>query len=338
MKKKDVTTKFKEIKKTFKSEKKHQGLTIEEISKLLSKLEKNEDSYRDYVWSMLDDKLINIYSEDYKFCDGACVAHSGAYSAILMHDKEIKKDREKERKDITKYLLSIGALEKVTFVNSETTKLSVKKSGFYEGHLVQNSPNLCYRLTENFVELLKKTPNLNFDSEFNQWIKKENNDKRLELIAKTEIINVKMLGESLHKKLIALVTEIYIQDFLVGYEIIHIDFFNGKKLTFEEKKKLENLGIVFGGRGEVRPDLMLYNQASNKLWFVEAVTSTGEVDESKMEGYKKICKNSNIEFGGATTAYLNYKMFYKRQEKNENLARNTYVWIAKTPDKIFKIE
>ena len=60
---------------------------------------------------------------------------------------------------------------------------------------------------------------------------------------------------------------------------------------------------------------------------IEAVTSDGEVDFHKVDQLTKMakrCGKNGIDF---TTTYRNWKDAASRQEKNKNLAIDTYVWI-----------
>ena len=61
-------------------------------------------------------------------------------------------------------------------------------------------------------------------------------------------------------------------------------------------KKMDEIGLIFGVLDNVWPDLILYSRKENKLWFIEAVTSDGEVDNAKMKGFEKICNDSDMDF------------------------------------------
>ncbi len=86
------------------------------------------------------------------------------------------------------------------------------------------------------------------------------------------------------------------------------------------------------------PDVILYNSTRNALWFIEAVTSDGEVDCQKWDGLKRICERSGKLMAGATTTYPDWKKFAVRQKANRNLCVDTRVWISEDPTKEFVVK
>jgi hypothetical protein len=52
----------------------------------------------------------------------------------------------------------------------------------------------------------------------------------------------------------------------------------------------------------------------------------------------KLAERSNKKGAGFTTAYQNWKGCATRQEKNRNLAVNTYVWIQSDPSRQMLVE
>nr|WP_279285921.1 BsuBI/PstI family type II restriction endonuclease [Clostridium sporogenes] len=226
----------------------------------------------------------------------------------------------------------------MTYLNIKNKKAYIKKNGFYKGHLIPKSPGLCYKLNKSFIELIKEVHNPNFNQIFEGWIKEESKFKRLNIIVESEKINKSKYIKDGHAKLIDMSIRSYAKNFLKGYEVIYVDDSDGDRVTELEKRNLIKVGIVFGQADDVWPDAILYNKNENSIWFIEAVTSDGEVDEAKMRGLKKICEKSRKKFGGATTTYIDYTTFAKRQDKNKNIALDSYIWIQCTPDKVFKVE
>ncbi|WP_281962630.1 BsuBI/PstI family type II restriction endonuclease, partial [Bacillus cereus] len=97
--------------------------------------------------------------------------------------------------------------------------------------------------------------------------------------------------------------------YLPGYTYIFKDADDGDRISAEEQQILNKFNMTFGSLADVWPDVILYNEEKNSLWFIEAVTSDGEVDSHKLKGFKSICKNSNKIFGGCTTTYSDWKKY-----------------------------
>lgn len=334
----DVTTKFKKIKESYVVSEYFDGISKEDVEHVLGKLGLDKTDLIDCIWVLLDDKLNNVYSESFKICNGASTAHIGAYIAILLGNSEIKSDREYMRDYVIKPLLEIGAVERMTFLTKKNKKVNVSKDGFYNGHLIPKSSGLCYTLSQSFKHLLKSCNKRDFDSELKKWISEESKKERLDIVKDMEEKNKLSIVKDDHGKLIEMSIEIYAKNYLEGYKVVYTDALDGDRITEDERILLDKYYIKFGDLESVWPDVILYNEDKDSLWFIEAVTSDGEVDSFKLEGLKKICQDSKKKFAGATTTYLNYVTFGKRQEKNNNIVKDTYVWIVSSPDKLIKIK
>ena len=127
------------------------------------------------------------------------------------------------------------------------------------------------------------------------------------------------------------------QTILPGYICVFKDADNGDRITSEEKYLLNKYNINFGNLDDVWPDAILFNPNTNSLWFIEAVTSDGEVDSHKIKGFERICKNSNKNFGGCTTTYFTLKRFYERQSSQNNISQGSYFWIKEFAEKHFYV-
>lgn len=306
----------------------YQGVTLKDITTLLKKIGKFTPDIRDCVWCLLNNEFPSLFSnnKDYSISDGASVAHIGGYVGILLRGKK-RLDRE-GRDYWIKPLIEIGAIEEITLSNGR----------FVSGHIKAKSPNSSYRLTKSFIKLLQKVRKPNFESLLKEWISSESINNRLQIHLELSNANKDSQGTSSHKGLINDSIRIYSKYFLSGYTPVFVDAEDGNRITSEELALLNKYKINFGNLDDVWPDVILYNSELNSLWFIEAVTSDGEADEHKVQGLKKICKNSNKVFGGVTTTYLDWKSCATRQKKENNIALNTYLWIKETPDKQFKVE
>ena len=76
------------------------------------------------------------------------------------------------------------------------------------------------------------------------------------------------------------------------------------------------------------PDVVLYREDKNWIYFIEAVTSSGPMDGKRIVELKEMTKNvtAGIIY---ITAFLDYK---KYKEYSDKLAWDTEVWLASMPD------
>lgn len=303
----------------------YQGVRIEDIETVLNKLNQFSPDKRDAIWCLLNNEFPSAFAnaDQYSLSDGASIAQIGCYVGILMRHAG-KLDRE-GRDYWVRPLIDIAAIERVTY----------EKGAFVSGHLKAKSPNSAYRLTTYFVNLLKKVRTPDFDQELANYISAV--DDRLQVFADLEAAEKANIGDSAHKRLIEDSINIYAKTFLPGYVSVFTDYSDGDRVSPEERALLDQCGIVFGTINDLWPDAILYNESEESLWFIEAVTSDGEADLHKIEGLKQICINSGKSYGGTTTTYETWKRLAARQQSENNLAPDSYIWIRECPNKQFKV-
>lgn len=90
----------------------------------------------------------------------------------------------------------------------------------------------------------------------------------------------------------------------------------------KNEDKLCKLGFTITLHDKM-PDVALYSEEKNWLYFIEAVTSVGPMEP------KRIKEIEEMTTGVIFTAFLNFKTFKKF---SETLAWKTEVWIADMPD------
>jgi hypothetical protein len=346
------------LKENYRFKNSYQGVSIQDIELVLSRINLYTNDRRDAIWCLLNNEYPSLFvnSAGFTLADGASIAHIGGYIGILMRGSG-RLDRE-GRDYWIKPLTEIGAIQKCTYI-SENRK-------FVPGHIKAKSPNSAYKLDRSFINLLSNTTNENFENLLYDWISKSNQEKRLkvEVEASKYEIGEKIYGESLtsknnlditvyerlslnldfsklsesnsHAKLIKDSILLYAKNFLPTYEPIFIDAFDGDRVPGEDQSRLKenNISIELD---DAWPDIILINKENESLWFIEAVTSDGEVDEQKMDGLKRLCNKSDKQFGGATTTYETWSKLAQRQKKSKNLAKNSYVWIREDPGRYIKI-
>lgn len=300
----------------------YQRIDMNIVKIVLQKLDRYSNDILDVIYCLSNNELPSLFSKisnTHKICSGASVAHIGSYIGILLRGKN-KLDRE-GRDYWIKPLVDIGILDPVTLLPDNT---------FVPTHIKAKSPNSAYVINPSFITLIQNINADNIDSMIENWLKSADERKRIFVTLEK---NKAPMSDNSHKTLINDSVDIYAKNYLPGYICIFKDADNGDRITDNEKKLLDECGIVFGKLDDVWPDAILYNQQTNSLWFIEAVTSDGEVDNHKLKGFQRICDNSNKVFGGCTTTYFTLKRFYERQSSQNNLAQGSYVWIKELSEK-----
>lgn len=304
-----------------------QGVTKEKIQRVLSRIDRASDDMVDAVFALLDNETDSFYKkppEGSKFSDGATTAHVGAHVGILQRGGRTKLDRE-GRDYWIKPLRGIGAIIPIY--------LEPKSRKFVVGHPVPKSPNLGYKLSSEFVEILKSGDD--WEKLLEEWIHEDKLRERLRLQADAEKLTRQTIDSS-HRELIIACQEIYVPNFLADYLTVFVDVEDGQRVSDDEAKALYDAGIEIT-LADAMPDVLLVNKARNSIWVIEAVTSDGEVDDHKVSQILQLAKRSGIAFVGFTTAYLSWKDVARRQSQYKNIAPNTYIWILEDPSKHFHV-
>lgn len=303
------------------------GVTKERIADVLRRISRCQPDMIDAVFALLDDQQPSWFPKappDAHFCTGASTAHIACHIGILQRGKG-KLDRE-GRDYWLKPLWEIGAIEKVY--------LDASANAFRDGHPIAKSQNSAYRLAESFVRILA-APETDFPAMLDQWVAEDAVRGRLELQARLAQQSSEAVG-SKHQQLIQSVIDVYVPRFLPGFQVLYVDDADGDRITDEERKQLQEAGIVLQ-LGDAVPDVLLYDPSGKQLWVIEAVTSDGEVDLHKVNQMTVVATRAGIASVGFTTAYPTWQVAASRQSRHKNIPPETYIWIAEDPAKQMKV-
>lgn len=196
-----------------------------------------------------------------------------------------------------------------------------------------NSPNYKYRLTDEFLELIRTYSTKSWDLTKKKFLENhktlvEKYTTKRELTKIPVVINNENLtfSKGEHNQLQKLIIEEFGPRFAPGAECLYVGDTIKKDLV-KENKKLEKLGLSITTNDKM-PDVILYLEDKRWLYFIEAVTSVGPMDYKRIEEIKELTKN--VEVGIIyVTAFLDFKTYKKFSEK---LAWDTEVWIANSPE------
>ena len=209
-----------------------------------------------------------------------------------------------------------------------------RNAAFIEDNgLATNSPNYRYRLTEEMLTVLRSYKTDRWKEIRDAFIRKHSSlmeiyaNKRA--VAKLPVnINGKSLhlSSGAHNKLQKAVIEEFAPRFAHGSECLYIGDTTKRDLVVNEKR-LKELGVLITVH-ESLPDIILYVEEKNWLYFIEAVTSVGPIDPKRMLSIEGMTAGS--EAGKIfVTAFPDMKTFKKF---SDSLAWETEVWIAEMPD------
>lgn len=196
-----------------------------------------------------------------------------------------------------------------------------------------NSPNYRYRLTDETLQLLKAVGTKQEQTELNRFL--AYHEKLMDIYAskkKMTMMPVKINGLDFsfsagkHNELQKAIIEEFAPRFAPNSECLYVGDTIEKDLV-KNVDKLEKLGFEITLHDKM-PDVVLYREDKDWIYFVESVTSVGSMDPKRILEIEEMTKD--VKAGKVyVTAFLDFKT-YKRF--SENLAWETEVWIAEMPE------
>ena len=196
-----------------------------------------------------------------------------------------------------------------------------------------NSPNYRYRLTDEMLLLVKTYQSSQWEEHKNKFLKSHQNLIDL-YSSKKEVrkMPVKINGEDFtfspgkHNQLQKLIIEEFAPWFADNSECLYVGDTIQKDLVKNEEK-LKELGFEITLHDKM-PDVVLYAEDKNWIYFVESVTSVGAMEPKRIKEIEEMTEN--VSAGKIyVTAFLDFKTF---KRFSDSLAWETEVWIADMPD------
>lgn len=196
-----------------------------------------------------------------------------------------------------------------------------------------NSPNYRYRLTEETLQMLRVRDTIEWQPSVRRFL--HYHQSLIEMYAskkKMSMMPVKINGQDFsfssgkHNELQKVIIEEFAPRFAPNSECLYVGDTIEKDLV-KNVAKLTELGFEITLHDKM-PDVVLYREDKDWLYFVESVTSVGPMDPKRILEITEMTKN--VTAGKIfVTAFLDFKT-YKRF--SENLAWETEVWIAEMPE------
>lgn len=225
---------------------------------------------------------------------------------------------------------------------AENTRETIRKDcmhQFREGALIEdngkatNSPNYRYRITNESLKLIRSFDTSDWKSSIERYrlyhqslIDKYASKKRMEMMP------VHINGRELkfspgkHNALQRAIIEEFAPRFAPACECLYVGD-TIKKDLIKDVDKLKSLGFEITLHDKM-PDVVLYRQDKDWIYFVEAVTSVGPMSPQRIIEIQDMTKNvhSGKIFVTAFPDRDTYKKF------SSDLAWDTEVWISAYPD------
>lgn len=194
-----------------------------------------------------------------------------------------------------------------------------------------NSPNYRYRLTNEFLSIIKN--NENDENTILEFTK--NHQKLIDVYAskkKMQKMPVKINGNDYtfssgkHNQLQKAILEEFAPRFAPNSTCLYVGDTEDKDL-FKNTSKLQELGFEINLHDKM-PDVVLYKEDTSWIYFIEAVTSVGPMDPKRINEINELTKN--VQAGKIfITAFLDFTTYKKF---SESIAWETEVWIADLPE------
>ncbi len=196
-----------------------------------------------------------------------------------------------------------------------------------------NSPKYRYRLTEETVKILRTMETPAWKEAIKRFLCYH--EKLIDLYAskkKMTMMPVNINGESFkfstgkHNELQKAIIEEFAPRFAPNSECLYVGDTIEKNLV-KNVEKLKELGVEITLHDKM-PDVVLYREDKDWIYFVESVTSVGPMDPKRILEIEEMTKD--VTAGKIfVTAFLDFKTYKKFAEE---LAWETEVWIAEMPE------
>lgn len=199
--------------------------------------------------------------------------------------------------------------------------------------MATNSPNYKYHLTEEALAIIKLIKSPEWDIQMTRFL--SNHDKLVDIYASKKqmtMMPVKINGKDykfssgIHNRLQSAIIEEFAPRFAPNSECLYVGDTIEKNLV-KNSEKLKRLGFEITSHDKM-PDIVLYCENKNWIYFIESVTSVGPMNPKRV--LEIIEMTQEVTAGKVfVTAFLDFKTYKKFSEQ---LAWETEVWIAEMPE------
>lgn len=209
-----------------------------------------------------------------------------------------------------------------------------RNAAFIEDNgMATNSPNYRYRLTDEMLTLIQSYGTAGWSRNLAAFQKTHSSLVALYAAKRAmQKMPVKINGKDFtfssgkHNELQKAIIEEFAPRFAPDSECLYVGDTTQKDLV-KDAEKLHSLGFEITLHDKM-PDVVLYSEEKNWLYFVESVTSVGAMEPKRIKEIEEM--TAGVSAGKIyVTAFQDFKTFRKF---SETLAWETEVWIADMPD------
>lgn len=196
-----------------------------------------------------------------------------------------------------------------------------------------NSPHYRYKLTDEFLKLIQTYESTKWDDSLNEFLSEHESlidiySSKRELLKRPVLINGEEFNFSpgSHNELQKQIIEEFGSRFAQGSECLYVGDTVKKDLLINHEK-LQELGFTISTHDKM-PDVILYCEDNDWIYFIEAVTSNGPMDYKRIGEINQLTEK--VDAGKIfITAFLDFRTFKRFAA---DLAWDSEVWIADNPD------
>ena len=196
-----------------------------------------------------------------------------------------------------------------------------------------NSPNYRYRLTSEALHIIQNMETIEgralvsvFNEQHESLKEIYASKKRMTMMPVKINSNDYTFSAGKHNELQKAIIEEFAPRFAPNSECLYVGDTIEKDLV-KNVEKLKELGFEITLHDKM-PDVVLYNEDKEWLFFVESVTSVGPMDPKRIIEISSM--TAKVKAGKIfVTAFLDFSTYKKF---SESLAWETEVWIAEMPD------
>ena len=199
-----------------------------------------------------------------------------------------------------------------------------------------NSPKFSYRLTDETLEVVQSYGTTGWEERLRAWL--DNHKTLVEQYSQIREMSqtpVKINGVDLqfspgkHNDLQRAIIEEFAPRFAPGAEVLYVGD-TTKKDLIKNRVKLQQLGVRITDHDKL-PDVVLYTEGKNWLYFIEAVTSVGPVSVKRVNEIQEMLGNCKCGIV-YVTAFLDMSSQNGFKKFIDKIAWETEIWVADNPD------
>jgi hypothetical protein len=308
---------------------------LRRIAELLERLDSYSDLRASCLLGLTDDAtphtLASLANAGLKLSAGATTRQLFEFAGPKLSKTRI--DREL-RDEVWPRLRELGIVRRSYVLTAKEAKAEGRLIE-YGVHRRAKSPNNGYALTEEARTLLIDTSDRDWPKKLDRFLA-DDSDRRLRVL-QHEAATASAAAPGDHAKLMRAAADALRTTRLPDYQLVFIDDSDEERIKDEWKRELEPRGLL-PDLDSLWPDAVLVRDADRSLWFIDAVTTDGEIDETRRGELEEWAAARGHTVAGYTTAYETWKRTAARQAKVKNLAVGTNVWVAEDGGKLFVVE